>query len=520
MKSESTGRPGTKTGSRGVPFLLLAPVKKEFRVLPLLRRHADPALNRLGAGVRIFTAGNDRVSPFRFNALGYPNGVTTDEHIGALLVCFRAATPLYGPLEALLADALRETYSHVPPGRRFPRLADLVGTACRVASRKGYSGDVESNLRAALDLRLGQLTQGAFGAILDCEDSVPSLEELCTSNVVIEMDSLPPEQARLLSLFILTALRHHIRVTRRAGCGLAHVTVIEEAHGILGRSSDAQASEVAANPGAFAADFVTRMLAEVRALGEAVVIADQLPSAVAPEVIKSTATKIAFSLLPADDRERVGNTMLMGRGEIEELPRLRPGEGFFFTQGHFRPRRVQTVPVFRWLGMGSEGAPGGGTDLPEALSDAELAELLEGADWYRHAREARLRQDLEDLKRVAQTLAQAMETGRHVLARGRALAVALRGDVAEPSDTESIGQALKGARDRTLESLQRLQDRVAKTVNLARLAEVQGDAARLGLELRWRVAGELIPDAGCLAENLLIAATRLDATRRHRLHQG
>ncbi len=516
MKTKSSARARVKLSSGRVPFLLLAPVKKEFRVLPLLARHADPAISRLGAGVRLFTAGNERVSPLRINLLAYPAGVTIDEHIGALLVCFRAATPLYGPLEALLADALRETYARVAEGRKFPRLSDLVDTARRIATRRGYSGEVESNLRAALDLRLGQLTQGVFGAILDCEDSVPALEELFTSNVVIEMDSLPIEQARLLSLFILTALRHYIRVTRRAGCELAHVTVIEEAHAILGRTSDAQASEIAADPGAFAADFVTRMLAEVRALGEAVVIADQLPSAVAPEVIKSTATKIAFSLLAADDRERLGGTMLMGRGEIEELPRLHPGEAFFFTQGYFRPRRVQTVPVFRWLGIGPGGTKGAVTGLPEALSDTELAELLEGADWYRCAREARLQQDLDEMTHLAQTLTGIIGEGRSVLARGRAVAVTLRGDVAEPDDTESVVQAMKVARSRTVEVLQLLQNRAALAVKLARLAQVQGATARLGLELRARLASELGPDAGCLAENLVLAARRVDALRRRR----
>ncbi|EKC62797.1 hypothetical protein LEA_11657, partial [human gut metagenome] len=43
------------------------------------------------------------------------------------------------------------------------------------------------------------------------------------------------------------------------------------------------------------------MLAEVRALGEGIVIADQLPTAMAPEVLKNTGLKLGHRITAQDD---------------------------------------------------------------------------------------------------------------------------------------------------------------------------------------------------------------------------
>jgi len=48
----------------------------------------------------------------------------------------------------------------------------------------------------------------------------------------------------------------------------------------------------------------------VRPVGVAIIIIDQLPSAVAPEVIKNTGSKLAFRQVDAADREIVGDAML------------------------------------------------------------------------------------------------------------------------------------------------------------------------------------------------------------------
>jgi len=68
------------------------------------------------------------------------------------------------------------------------------------------------------------------------------------------------------------------------------------------------------------------LLAEIRAYGEGLIIAEQIPGRLVQDVIKNTAVKITHRLPAADDREAVGATMNMTRAQNRFLVTLKPGE--------------------------------------------------------------------------------------------------------------------------------------------------------------------------------------------------
>lgn len=375
----------------GIPFLVIEPAKTEYRVLKTLRNHPDAEIRKMAKEVRVWTPGNEDISPFRFNPFDKPKEISTDEHIGNLLTCFRAAMPLGGPLEALLAEAVEAVYES--SGARVPRMDDLVAASKRILESKSYEGEVRSNLRAAIEVRLGLLVRRSVGQIFRCTNGVPAVPKLLAHPTIVEMDALSQEHACLLTLFLLSAIREQIRVDPSRNRGdLRHVIVVEEAHNIVGRSGPAQGSEENANPKAFAAEFVARMLAELRALGEGMVIADQLPSAVAPEVIKNTGTKIANRLVSKDDREDLGATMLLGPTEIEELARLSAGEAYFYTDGFYRPRRVRGLNASAYL------------RLPGFPNGRAILSFLAADKWYRHSEMRRIQFRLDCLMEEMETL--------------------------------------------------------------------------------------------------------------------
>jgi hypothetical protein len=80
------------------------------------------------------------------------------------------------------------------------------------------------------------------------------------------------------------------------------------------------------------------------------VIIDQLPSAVAPEVIKNTASKLAFQLVANQDREELGGTMLFSDIEYEDIARLRLHQAYFITEDYHRPRKIKTFSIIEQLG--------------------------------------------------------------------------------------------------------------------------------------------------------------------------
>lgn len=355
-----------------VPFLVIEPAKTEYRILKTLKKHPDEAVRAMASRLRIYTPGNEGISPLRFNPLAYPEGITLDEHIGQVLACFEASMPMGGPLQALIAEAIEAVYEAAEPGQ-FPRMVDLAESARNLMGQKDYDSEVKGNLRAAIEVRLGLLTRRAMGRVFEARECIPSVEDLLQYPTIIEMDYLPQNIACLLTLFLLSAVRERIRVgTDRCKRGLHHIIVIEEAHNIVGRTGKAVASEDGADPRAFAAQYVSRMLAEMRALGEGIVIADQLPSAVAPEVVKNTGTKLAHRLVSNEDREDLGGAMLLDGLQIEEIARLSPGEAYYYTEDLYRPRRVRGLNAVEYLRI-DEGSPTGTRILP----------FLENEEWYR-----------------------------------------------------------------------------------------------------------------------------------------
>ena len=137
----------------------------------------------------------------------------------------------------------------------------------------------------------------------------------------------------------------------------------EEAHNLIGPVAQEITGEDA-DPKMAATAYVVKMLAEVRALKEGIVIADQLPTAMAPEVIKNTGLKIGHRITAEDDRELLGGTMSATETQLEQMATFLPGEALITFEGLLRPFKAK---MCQWEnGMAS-------TDSP---SNKELCNLL------------------------------------------------------------------------------------------------------------------------------------------------
>ena len=145
-------------------------------------------------------------------------------------------------------------------------------------------------------------------------------------------------------LLLLMTIHQHIRYNPLPGQGLRFCLIIEEAHNVIGSTKEAEPSGDVVSPKAFASEYVSRMLAELRAYGVGVIIVDQKAS-LSPAVLKETRTKLAFSLVEKEERDSIAEAMLLDELGREELARLAPGQGYLFTQGFHDAERIQT-PLF------------------------------------------------------------------------------------------------------------------------------------------------------------------------------
>lgn len=357
----------------GIPFLIIEPVKTEYRILKTFKNHPDENVRSLAEELEIYTPGDESVSPYRINPLSLLPGISVYEHIDNILSCFKAAIPLEGSLPALLGETIERVYDEQTDMDRPPIMAELVAVTNIILTEKGYSQDTNSDFRAAIEARLGVLIRRSVGKIFQCRHSVPTIHHLVNASAIIEFDRLHPEQACLCILFLLTYIREYLKTTSKVEAKPRYAIIIEEAHNIVGRTGTAVASPDVADPKAFAAEYIVRMLAELRALGVIIIIVDQLPTSVATEVIKNTTTKLAFRQVDKDDREIIGESILLNQSEIEELARLNPGEAFFYTEGYYKPRKIKTINLHKDFNFDSD------------ICNEKIVPYLLGDIWFKKA---------------------------------------------------------------------------------------------------------------------------------------
>lgn len=359
-------------------FVVLESSKSEYR--QLLQRSG-----RWTRELRVFTPGNERLSPLRLNPFEVWRGCTVEETIGLVEECFAGALPLWGPLPSLLGKGIRLAYARLglegddlgEECAAFPCLEDVLEATRTVVTRQGYQGEVKANVEAAMATRLERLCEGSIGQLFGTRRSLPSPEALLKAPVVIELDRFNGEQKNLVTLFLLTSL---YRVVRSLGPSrtLRLVIVIEEAHNLVGAERAVSAPDLS-DPHGHATRLVVRLLAEARAYGVGLVIIDQTPASVAPEVLKNTTVKIVHRTTEQEDRERIaGSMMLDSVGELE-LGRLLRGEAFLYHDGLHRAMRIEV-----------EGGPKHGY-----LDDRALRRLLVQQEWFAKLARLQVESDLD-----------------------------------------------------------------------------------------------------------------------------
>jgi hypothetical protein len=298
----------------------------------------------------------------------FPLQTHADLVTGLFIASFRSQEPFGQVLSAALTRvyedagwdmALGETIAADPnPG--YPRLADLQRAAVRILREVGYSERIADDVLGFVKVRLSSLRLGTSGRFLEGGHQL-DFGRLLRTNAVLELEDVGDDgdKAFLMGV-VLVRLAEHLRMEHRAQPAgqvrLRHLTVIEEAHRLLRRP------DVPGSAAAHAVERFAGLLAEIRAYGEGVIIAEQIPERLIPDVIKNTAVKITHRLPAAGDREAVGATMNMTRAQNRFLVTLRPGEAAVFADGMDYPLLARMPD-----GTGREAAAEAATATPAGV---------------------------------------------------------------------------------------------------------------------------------------------------------
>lgn len=332
---------------KGINFLVLEPAKKEYRALL-----NDPEME----DVYIFSPNANMQFPLHINPFELPKGCVISEHIQTLKGVFEGAFPLDNPMPFFLDKGIETVYSDLgwnyddiytgnetyADGKKkeFPSMSQLYKKLEELVEVMDYGAEVKGNLKSALNVRIGSLLQREMGDVFDVTRSTFSPEEWLNKSVIIELESMGAGPANFLNLMLCALIREALKVDPVCQEEIRHVIFIEEAHNLIGpESEESPGQEADAKVSATA--FIVKMLAEVRALKEGIVIADQLPTKMADEVLKNTGLKIGLRITSQDDRSLLGGTMSAKGIQLEQMATFEPGQALVFYEGLMRPFQVR-----------------------------------------------------------------------------------------------------------------------------------------------------------------------------------
>lgn len=306
----------TKNGQ--TTFLVVEPAKGEYK-------------NVFGncTDVQVFGT-NPRETPLlRMNPFAFPENIHILEHIDRLVEIFNACWPMYAAMPAVLKDAIERSYQKVGWDLRnsesekgiFPTFFDLLDIMPGVIEESHYSKDTQSDYVGALCTRVKSLTNGIYGSVLCAEDAL-SDAEMFDQNVIVDLSRVGSMETKSLLMGILVMkLQEYRMCSSGMNSRLRHVTVLEEAHNLL-RKTSAEQSQEGANLQGKSVEMLANAIAEMRTYGEGFIIADQAPGLLDMSVIRNTNTKIILRLPDEEDRKLVGKSAALKEAQIDELSKL------------------------------------------------------------------------------------------------------------------------------------------------------------------------------------------------------
>lgn len=311
----------TKVGAK---FLVVEPAKGEYK---------NVFGRAPGLDVSVYGTNPNISKLLRINPFSFPEKIHIYEHMDQLIEIFNVCWPMYAAMPAVLKDAIERAYieagwnlktSQNQHGRRlYPTFGDVLRQIDVVMEESQYSSDSKGDYKGALSTRLKSLTNGINGMIFTSDEL--SAEKLFEENVIVDLSRVGSTETKALIMGLLVMkLQEHRVASEQMNADLKHVTVLEEAHNLLKRTSTEQTAE-GSNLVGKSVEMITNAIAEMRTYGEGFIIVDQAPGLLDMAAVRNTNTKIILRLPEYSDRELVGKACGLNEDQIEELARFEKG---------------------------------------------------------------------------------------------------------------------------------------------------------------------------------------------------
>lgn len=351
------------------PFLVIEPVKKEYR--------------NIKKDIEVYTMGRPEINCIKMNPFYVPMGISQQQHIDSLKDLFSASFSFYGPMPYIFEKCLyniyekkgwnltfglhsyyleenknnlseelfdnsklEEFYKTTSHKYLFPNMQDLKEEVAKYINKMPYKGELKGNIEGAIKARIDSLCVGAKGYMFNTNDMF-DFDIIFNQNSVFKLEGLADDSDIAFALGLLIIYINEYRQVDKEinnKKGLKHLLVIEEAHRLL-KNVSTEKNEDIGNPKGKAVEHFTNMLAEMRSYGQGVIVAEQIPTKLAPDVIKNSSNKIVHRIIAKDDQEVIANTIGIYPEDAIYLGNSKTGYALCHKEGMVQPVIVKIDEV-------------------------------------------------------------------------------------------------------------------------------------------------------------------------------
>ena len=327
---------GEENQKEEIKFLVIEPTKGEYKKV-------------FNEDVNVYGSNPNLTPLLKINPFEFDDKIHICEHIDRLVDIFNTCWPMYAAMPVVLKKSIidayracgwnieKSTWNDVEDYKLYPTVKDVVIALQKYINQSEYSADTKGDYKGSLETRLMALTEGLTGMMLNNPTENLSDEELFTKNVIVDLSRVGNSETKSLVMgLIIMKLTEYYQAHGQMNSSLKHVTVLEEAHNILKRTSTQQNQE-SSNLVGKSVEMLTNSIAEMRTYGEAFIIVDQSPSQVDMAAIRNTNTKIIMALPESEDRITAGKSIGLKDEQIEEIARLKVGEAVVYQNDWEEP---------------------------------------------------------------------------------------------------------------------------------------------------------------------------------------
>lgn len=334
-KSNTTYELIRQTNNLGIKFMVIEPAKGEYK--NVFGHYTD---------VQVYGTNPESAELLKINPFKFASKIHILEHVDRLVEIFNVCWPMYAAMPAVLKDAILKSYEdcgwdlssskNIYGVQLYPTFIDLQESLEEVIHSSAYSEEVKSNYKGSLMTRVKSLTNGLNGQIFTSGE-IPS-EVLFDSNVIVDLSRIGSLETKslIMGLLIMQLSEYRMSSADAMNVPLKHMTILEEAHHILKRTSSEQNSESPSLAGK-SVEMISNAIAEMRTYGEGFVIVDQSPSAVDSSAIRNTNTKIIMRLPDESDRRLAGKSAGLRDSQLDEIAKLPKGVAVVYQNDWVEP---------------------------------------------------------------------------------------------------------------------------------------------------------------------------------------